>query len=76
MMTIEQALAATPGGFKLVTFMGKMSVAGYEDRNGNGIIQFNSTGFYSVHNGEVSPTFNTINEACTWLEKKKKWWGK
>lgn len=75
MMTIEQALALTPGGFKLTSFDGRNASAVWADRNGNEIVKFYE-GCFARYNGEMSQNYDTINEACAWMEKKKKWWGK
>lgn len=75
MMTIEQALALTPGGFKLTSFDSRNDSAVWADRNGNEISKFYE-GFFARYNGEMSQNYDTINEACAWMEKKKKWWGK
>lgn len=75
MMTIEQALAQTPGGFKLTSFDGRNDAAVWEDRNGNTVVKFYE-GYFARFNGEMSSNCDTINEACAWLESKKKWWGK
>lgn len=73
MMTIEQALAATPGGFKLTSFDGPDEHTTYTDRNGNKVMSLREL-WCAIYNGETSPRFDTINEACTWMENKKKWW--
>ena len=75
MMTIEQALALTPGGFKLMHFAGDDDIATWRDRNGNQIYT-GPNGVYVQFNGDWSDNLKTINEACAWLESKKKWWGK
>lgn len=73
MLTIEQALAQTPGGFKLVHFVGTLGLCIYSDKNGN-TIHTAPRCVFAQYNGEWSPNFETVNEACAWLEKKKKWW--
>ena len=75
MMTIEQALALTPSGFKLTSFDSRNASAVWADRNGNIVTKF-SNGYFATYNGEMSQNYDTINEACAWMEKKKKWWGK
>lgn len=75
MMSIEQALAQTPGGFKLTSFDGDDNTATWQDRNGNRIYT-GPNGVFVQFNGDWSGKHDTIDEACAWLEKKKKWWGK
>lgn len=75
MMTIEQALALTPGGFKLVEFLHDEGEATWRDRNGNQIYT-TPRGVYVQFNGEWSDNRNTIEAAQAWLNDKKKWWGK
>lgn len=73
MMTIEQALALTPGGFKLTYFDAVSESATWVDRNGNSVRKF-SSGYYAMHNGKMSQNYDNINQACAWYESKQKWW--
>lgn len=73
MLTIEQALAATPGGFKLVQFDSDDKLTTWRDRNGNQIYQ-GPNGVYVQLNGDWSDNLKTIDEAVSWLNSKKKWW--
>lgn len=73
MMTIEQALALTPGGFKLVNFDGPNHSAVWADRNGNVVTKF-SNGYFAVHNGGMSPNYDTIDEATAFITTNKTWW--
>lgn len=75
MMTIEQALALTPGGFKLVYFIADMGAAFYRDRNGDSIHKLRDI-YYAQYNGKWSGNFDNIEAAQVWLNDTKKWWGK
>lgn len=73
MITIEQALAATPPGFKIKGFTSGVDFVYYEDRNSN-VIVVNGNLAYAKYNGEISPSFTTTEEAARWIESKKRWW--
>lgn len=73
MITIEQALAATPEGFKLVSFDGPDEYTAYRDRNGNSVLRMWNT-VHAGYNGKRSPAFKTIEEATVWIESEKRWW--
>lgn len=73
MMTIEQALALTPGGFKLVRFNGPCNSAVWVDRNGNEIAKY-SNGYFATYNGKMSQNYNSIDEATAFITTNKTWW--
>lgn len=75
MMTIEQALALTPGGFKLFYFIADMDTAYYRDRNGNEIHKVRGI-YYAQYNGNWSGNLDSLESAQAWINDKKKWWGK